>query len=232
MARNYQLEVSSWEEIADVSEWPEPVDKEKWLKDQEEMSKLILDAWHRINREVILKYDPNHLILGDKIFCHGKGHPDWVFEIVGKYVDVLLIQDYEMLKPSHIEELKRYHKLSGKPVINGDASYAFTVEQQEASKGLQVESHAAVGEEYSTYLKGIMNLPFMLGWHNCGYLEQWTGGRLDDTGKQQTGLFDPFGKPRSDALDPIKEANQSALEWHEQAGTTEFVYSNRKDRWD
>jgi hypothetical protein len=30
-----------------------------------------------------------------------------------------------------------------------------------------------------------MNLPFMLGWHNCGYLEQWTGGRLDNTGKQQ-----------------------------------------------
>jgi len=231
-ARNYQLKVSSWDDLATVSEWPEPVDKKKCLKDQEEMSRLILDTWHRINREVILKYDPNHLILGDKIFCHGKGHPDWVFEIVGKYVDVLLIQDYEMLKPSHIEELQRYHKLSGKPVLNGDASYAFTVKEQEASKGLQVESHAAVGEEYSIYLKGIMKLPFMLGWHNCGYLEQWTGGRLDDTGKQQTGLFDPYGNPRTDALDQIKQANINAPKWHENAGTDDIVYSKRKDRWD
>ena len=231
-AKNYGVEMKEWKDIASVSNWPEPVNKEKWLVDQKEMSRAVLDNWHRINREVILKYDPNHLILGDKIFCHGKGHPDWVFETVGKYVDVLLIQDYEMLKPSHVEELKRYHKLSGKPVLNGDASYAFTVKEQQASKGLQVESHAAVGEEYSTYLKGIMNLPFMVGWHNCGYLEQWTGGRLDDTGKQQTGLFDPFGKPRSDALDPIKEANLKAIEWHKNADETKIEYSKRKDRWD
>lgn len=232
VAANYNIELKKWEDIASVSMWPEPNNKEKWLADQEEMNKQILDNWHRINRETILKYDPNHLIFGDKIFCHGTGHPDWVFEIVGKYVDVLLIQDYEMLKPSHIEELKRYHHLSGKPVLNGDASYGFTVKEQKASKGLQVESHAAVGEEYVTYLKGIMNLPFMVGWHNCGYLEQWTGGRVDGTGKEQTGLFDPFGNPRSDALDPIKKANLKAADWHEHAGAAEFEYSKRKDRWD
>ena len=232
VADNYNIEIKNWKDITSVSKWPEPNDKEKWLVDQEEMNKQILDSWHKINRESILKYDPNHLIFGDKIFCHGAGHPDWVFEIVGKYVDVVLIQDYEMLKPSHIKELERYHNLSGKPVLNGDASYAFTVKEQKASKGLQVESHAAVGEEYTTYLKGIMNLPFMVGWHNCGYLEQWTGGRLDDTGKQQTGLFDPFGKPRSDALDSIKKANKEAVLWHESAGDAEFEYSRRKQRWD
>ena len=231
-AANYNVELESWEDISGVSSWPEPNDKTKWLADQAEMNKLILDAWHRINREVILKYDPNHLILGDKIFCHGKGHPDWVFKIVGKYVDVLLIQDYEMFRPSHVEKLKRFHELSGKPVLNGDASYAVTVKEQRASKGLQVESHAAVGEEYSIYLKGIMNLPFMVGWHNCGYLEQWTGGKLDDTGKQQTGLFDPFGNPRMDALGPVKEANLQAIGWHKKAGQVEFEYSEREQRWD
>jgi hypothetical protein len=231
-AQNYNINLSQWDDIANVSEWTEPVNKEKWLKDQEEMNKRIVDMWHKVNRKVIIKYDPNHLILGDKIFCHGKGHPDWIFEIVGKYVDVLLIQDYEMLKASHIEELKRYHSLTGKPVLNGDHSYGFTVEEQLLSKGLQVESHAAVGEEYSTYLKGIMNLPFMLGWHNCGYLEQWTGGRLDDTGKQQTGLFDPYGKPRTDALELINNANRKAISWHENAAKVEFEYSERKQKWD
>jgi hypothetical protein len=231
MAENYNIEITKWEDIALVSKWSEPNNKEKWLADQEEMSKQILENWHKINRESILRYDPNHLIFGDKIFCHGKGHPDWVFEIIGKYVDVLLIQDYEMLKPSHIKELERYHRLSGKPVLNGDASYAVTVKEQRASKGLQVESHAAVGEEYAVYLKGIMNLPFMLGWHNCGYLEQWTGGKLDDTGKQQTGLFDPFGKPRSEALNPIKKANQKAVKWHISAGNETFEYSKRKEQW-
>ena len=230
-ADNYNITLNKWDDIASVCYWPEPNNKEKWLVDQEEMSKQILENWHKINRESILKYDPNHLIFGDKIFCHGKGHPDWVFEIVGKYVDVLLIQDYEMLKPTHIKELERYHSLSGKPVLNGDASYAVTVKEQKASKGLQVESHAAVGEEYAVYLKGIMNLPFMLGWHNCGYLEQWTGSRLDDTGKQQSGLFDPFGNPRSEALNLIKKANQKAVKWHIASGNDVFEYSKRKNKW-
>lgn len=231
VVENYPIQLKSWKDIVSVSEWPEPRNREKWLADQEEMNKRILEMWHKINREVILKYDPNHLILGDKIFCHGPGHPDWVYEIVGKYVDVLLIQDYEAFVPSHVEKLERFHRLSGKPILNGDHAYAFTVKEMVEAKGLPVESHTAVGEEYSIYLKGIMNLPFMVGWHHCGYLEQWKGGNLDDTGKQQSGLFDPFGNPRTDALDPIKKANQEAKSWHKHAGKAEFEYSIRKPRW-
>jgi hypothetical protein len=231
VAENYSIELRKWEDIGNVSKWPEPKNKEKWLADQVEMNKHIIEMWHKINRNVIMKYDPNHLILGDKIFCHGPGHPDWVYEIVGKYVDVLLIQDFEMFTPSHVEKLKKYHHLSGKPVLNGDHAYAFPVKEMEATKGLNVESQTAVGEEYTIYLKGIMNLPFMLGWHNCGYLEQWKGGKLDDTGKQQMGLFDPFGNPRTDALDLIKKANYEANHWHENAGKADFEYSTRKMRW-
>ena len=65
-----------------------------------------------------------------KIFVMEKDTPIGYFKIVGKYVDVLLIQDYEMLNPSHIKELERYHRLSGKPILNGDASYAVTVKEQ------------------------------------------------------------------------------------------------------
>jgi hypothetical protein len=231
VSENYNIELKNWEDIGRVSIWTEPNNKEKWLVDQMEMNKHIVDMWHKTNRDVILKYDPNHLILGDKINCHGNGHPDWVYEIVGKYVDVLLIQDYEFFKPLHVEKLKRFYSLSGKPILSGDHSYAFTVKEMDTAKGLAVESHVAVGEEYNTYLKGIMNLPFMLGWHNCGYLEQWKGGRLDDTGKQQTGLFDPFGNPRTDALELIEKANIEAIPWHENAGKAEFEYSKRKPKW-
>jgi hypothetical protein len=231
VADNYGLDLKKWKDIGTVTKWPEPRNREMWLADQEEMNKRIVDRWHKINRDAILKYDPNHLILGDKIFCHGPGHPDWVYEIVGKYVDVLLIQDFEMFTASHVEKLKKYHRISGKPVLNGDHAYAYPVKEMEAAKGLQVESHSAVGEEYTLYMKGIMNLPFMLGWHNCGYLEQWKGGSLDDTGKQQTGLFDPLGQPRTDATDLIKKANLEAITWHENATKAAFECSIRKMRW-
>ena len=68
----------------------------------------------------------------------------------------------------------------------GDASYAVTVKEQKASKGLQVES-------LQLWEKNILSLHHESYFYNCGYLEQWTGSKLDDTGKQQSGnIFDPF----------------------------------------
>ena len=61
-ADNYNITLNKWDDIASVCYWPEPNNKEKWLVDQEEMSRQILEKWHKINRESILKYDPNHLI--------------------------------------------------------------------------------------------------------------------------------------------------------------------------
>jgi len=227
-AENYLLEITSWEELATISDWKKPKNEEKWQQDQTEMLKQIVGKWHQVNRNAILKYDPNHLILGDKISCHGQGHPDWVYQIVGKYVDVLLIQDYGFFKPLHVKKLERFYKLSGKPILNGDHSYGYTIPgKMTKSKGIQVESLKAIGEEYKTYLKGVMNLPFMIGWLNCGYLEQWKGSKTDNTRKQQTGLFDPYGNPRTEALNIVKEANKEASLWHEKAGKNEFEYSKR-----
>lgn len=228
VSENYMLSAKSWEDLEEISDWNKPKNEEKWQQDQTEMLKRIVREWHHVNRNAILKFDPNHLILGDKISCHGKGHPDWVYEIVGEYVDVLFIQDYEFFKPSHVNKLERYYKLSGKPILNGDHSYGYTVPEMSKAKGLPVEDHHAVGEEYYTYLKGILNMPYMLGWHNCGYIEEWKGSKPDNTGKEQTGFFDPFGKPRMEALNNVKEANENTLIWHEKAGDKDFKYSQRK----
>ena len=56
-------------------------------------------------------------------------------------------------------------------------------------------------------------------------------GKLDNTGKQQSGFFDPFGKPRLEALNPIKKANQKAVKWHNASGNDVFEYSKRMNKW-
>mgnify|MGYP001825417840 FL=1 len=66
-------------------------------------------------------------------------------------------------------------------------------------KGVKVESAEVKGREYATYLRGIMNLPFMVGWQTCGYMETWEG-TSDSTGKQQTECVDPFGESIREAL--------------------------------
>jgi hypothetical protein len=102
---------------------------------------------------------------------------------------------------------------TGLPVMNGDHSFGHPNEHQTQVKGIQVESVEAMGTEYAKYLKGIMSLPWMVGWQHCGYLEMWSG-TTDATGKQQNGFFSPFGEPTMAALQHVKPANDSAVYWH------------------
>ena len=136
----YGVSVTSWQEFSGVTQWSVPKDEEQGAADQLEMNKKITEAWLKTHHDLIRKYDPNHLILGDKISAHGSGQPDWVWEIVKKYVDVALIQDYDFYVPKHEEKLKAIHQKTGKPIINGDHAYGCLRPNMRKHKGLHVES--------------------------------------------------------------------------------------------
>jgi len=221
----YGLEIADWTDFHEVTEWPLPQDAEQGFADQALMNARIVEAYLKAHHDALRKHDPNHLIFGDKI-QNQRPQPDWVWEIVRKYVDVILIQDYDFFTPAHEEKLRHIHDLTGMPIINGDHSYGMLRPNMTAVKGVKVNSAEEKGRQYATYLRGILNLPFMLGWQTCGYLETWEG-TTDATGKQQTGYFDPFGEPIEEALSLAREANAEALGWHEKAGTLENVYSTR-----
>ena len=213
----YDIEVETWDDFAEISEWGLPDDEEQGIGDMTVMSKIITETWLKTHHDLIRKYDPNHLILGDKVSAHGPAQPDWVWELVSKYVDVVLIQDFEFFDEEHEAKLRHIHEKTGKPIINGDHAYATLRPNMRAHKGVPVENLTRVGEEYTRYTRGTMALPFMLGWQYCGYIEQWAGATNDSTGQEQPGFFDPFGEPLVDALVLVKKANESAVSWHEAA---------------
>ncbi len=219
----YQLTVASWDDFYEISKYGLPKNSKKGFADQALMNREIVKAYHKAHHDAVRKYDPNHLILGDKI-QNGRMQPDWIWNTVKNYVDVILIQDYDFFSPEHEKKLKRIYQLTGKPIINGDHSYGAMRPNMHKVKGMYVPSIENKGEQYAVYLKGIMNLPFMLGWQTCGYLETWEG-TSDATGKSQTGYFNPMGKPITAALDHAQKANEHALEWHKNAGNSKVVYS-------
>jgi hypothetical protein len=225
-ANMYGVNASDWSDFGEVTQWGLPKNPEQGFTDQAMMNAKIIEAYHRTHHDAIRKHDPNHLILGDKI-QNARPQPDWVWNIVKKYVDVIVIQDYEFFTPAHEEKLRHIYSVTGKPIINGDHSYGALRPNMQSVKGLRVDSMQTKGQQYATYLKGIINLPFMLGWQTCGYMETWKG-TSDATGKQQTGYFDPFGNPIKEALSQAKDANNQAVKWHEQAGTLDNVYSDKQ----
>ena len=214
--------IDSWEDLAKTTTWPvEPNDIDRVQKDAEVMLTAIAEKWYGLHHELIKKYDPNHLLLGDK---HDVGYdksvdmiPDGVLNAIAKYSDVLVIQYYSFYTDQHNAVLRKLHRKTGLPIINGDHSYAFKTPKHTKIKGLEVNSFEAVADEYQRYLKGTMeDHPYMLGWWYCGYIEQWAPAGTKQLG-QQCGFFSPFGKPNKELLLPAKEANQNAVEWHSKA---------------
>ncbi|MEM9282756.1 MAG: hypothetical protein AAGA96_13090 [Verrucomicrobiota bacterium] len=212
--------INTWDELAAVTEWPvEPDDVSLALKGAEDMFTAIAEEWYRLHHDLIKRYDPNHLIIGDK---HDVGYdktvhmiPDGVLQAIGKYTDVLMIQSYTHYADHHRDMLEELHQKSGLPIINGDHSFSCKNEHQTKTKGIKLETQEAVAEAYQHYMKNIMqNHPYMLGWWHCGYIEQWApaGTHLG----QQCGFFTPFGEPRIDLLPAVKEANENAVKWHQQ----------------
>ena len=222
----YGLAVSSWDDFYGICEYGMPKDEKQGFADQALMNQKIVEAYLKGMHDAIRKHDPNHLILGDKI-QNARMQPDWVWETVKDYVDVILIQDYDFFTPAHEKKLRHIHEVTGKPIINGDHSYGALRPCMTTVKGVNVPTMEDKGKQYAVYLKGIMNLPFMLGWQTCGYLET-CAGTSDATGKCQTGYFDPKGKPILEALIHAQAANEQALKWHQQAGKLNDVYSSLK----
>ena len=219
-AKVYAIDdINSWEDLARVKTWPnKPNDVPRVLKDADDMLTSLAEKWYGLHHELIKKYDPNHLLLGDK---HDVGYhksvdmvPDGVLNAIGKHCDVMMIQYYTFYTDQHNATVRKLHNQTGLPIINGDHSYSFKTPKHTKIKGLEVDSFQAVANEYRRYLKGSMeDHPYMLGWWYCGYIEQWAPAGTKQLG-QQCGFFNPFGEPNLELLTVVKEANENATIWH------------------
>ena len=217
-AEAYGLEAESWSGLAEITEYPPvPADRDAAAKDSHELMSRICETWYSTFHRHIRAADPNHLILGDKLIAKVDNTPDYLFEVLGKYVDVVDVMYYGHFDERQKNKLHEFYAKTGKPILNGDAGFGVKLETMNAVKGIQVASLEEMGEAYAQYLEDIMGLAYMVGWHHCGYMESWRG-HTDQSGKQQGGFFDPFGRPHEEALRHVKPANAMAVQWHESAG--------------
>ncbi len=202
-----------WDSLLNASPFPQPVNVQKATRDGQVFLEMICDKWYRTLVEAVRNYDKEHLILGAKV---GFNLPDWLLKIIGKYFDVISIQWYARYE-EQADKLKYIHEFTGKPILMGDSSFSVIHPQQANSKGVHVDTDEQVGIEYKTYLEKIIQLPFILGWHHCGYMEGWEGLTEKFPGNpicsEQCGFVDPFGKPFA-SIRNVMLANRKAVEWH------------------
>jgi hypothetical protein len=166
---------------------PERLESEAGRKELRELAKLYYQTTH----DAIRRYDPHHLILGDRYEANAP-LPMEVVEEALPYVDILSFQDFR----DPVTHLDEWHRKTGKPVLLADAA------------GVRFKSDTFFkpnnGTWYAETLEALFENPGCIGFHLCGAYQRNKARRR--------GLLDEMENPDQEQVDRMTKANQKIAE--------------------
>lgn len=126
--------------------------------------RLIAREYFRVVGEAQRKYDPGHLVFGDR-FAFNTLVPE-VLEEMLPYVDGIAIQP-----PFHPgfpkEKLDEIHNLTGKPIILCDFAIRFKDGDKDVRNWKLAENSVEAGKAYADYVKAALETDYIVGVFWC-----------------------------------------------------------------
>lgn len=181
-------------------------------RDMEAFFADYLDQFFGTVSRLFRKYDPNHLLLGDRWITttfHNEKVRQTLSEAEGKYMDVISINYYTYkIETDLLNEV--YAMSGGKPILMSEFGYG-TAEQGLAP--LMKNSAANQfqrGMRYRNYVEGVASLPYVVGADVFNYVDQAGMGRYwqGQWGEHyNSGLVNVADHPYKDYLQGVKATN-------------------------
>ena len=208
----------AWKEFYKITDWTNPIDSVKVTADMRSFMGKIAERWYKLHYDAIKKHDQNHLIIGDKSDI--STYQDFLLPALKKYIDVIAIQSYNVWSEDKATTDWLYKEL-GKPLFNGDGSFAFVHPNQSENKvkgwWTGAKNMQDVISMYKAQLEMMMAESYVVGWHHCGMLQQWDGSARGDVPSNENGFMDPFENYYTEWTDIIRKMNSETIELHEEA---------------
>jgi hypothetical protein len=149
--------------------------------------------YYKVTHDAIRRYDKNHLILGDRYEAKA-ALPDEVLLAAKPYVDVLSFQYFDGPEPV-TRDFRRWHDLTGKPILLADASVP----------GRNRNASSEWAQNYAPMIRALRELPCCVGWHLCGaYLTNRA---------RNFGLKDETDRADATLVEAITRANRETASW-------------------
>ncbi len=163
---------------------------------------LVAEKYYKLASEAIRRYDPNHLILGDR-------YPSWYSQSVARasipYVDVVstnYMADWNDGNIAHFY-LDSLHRLTNKPVIVTEYYMAATENRsgnKNSSAGFPVvETQKERAASFRRNLTSFAELPYVVGAHWFQFTDEPAFGRSDGE-DYNMGLVDINDQPYEDLI--------------------------------
>ena len=192
----FYIDCPTWVHVRDINRWKGPLfdpDKLSSPAGRRELTKLATQ-YYQVTHDAIRRYDPHHLILGDRYEINAP-LPAEVVKAAEPFVDVLSFQQFS--PPEKVKtDFEHWRAAVDMPILLADGSGSVT--RRDGSKGQD-------GPRYAKTLEVLRNNPNCVGFHLCGaYLQNRVRKR---------GLRDEQNRPDKEALQHITKANQTTTQW-------------------
>ncbi|MBB6732398.1 S-layer homology domain-containing protein [Cohnella zeiphila] len=198
----------------DLPEAELPVNTSQSWKDMDTFFRYYLDTFFGTVSRIYRKYDPNHLLLGDRWITtafHNAKFRDVLAEVEGKYSDVISMNYYSYkIETDLLKDV--YAKSGGKPILMSEFGYG-TAEQGLAP----LLPNAAVnqfqrGMRYRNYVEGVASLGYVVGADWYSYVDQASMGRYwqgigEWAEHYNSGLLNDADRPYKDFLTGVMQSN-------------------------
>jgi hypothetical protein len=156
--------------------------------------------YYRTTREAIRRYDPHHLILGDRYEANA-ALPEEIVRAALPFVDVLSFQCFG--GPERVRQrLAPWAKLTGHPVLLCDAA---TYREPHAKGYPPKEDRFIDPVGYREMIGVLRSIPEAVGLHLCGAYVR--------SSIRRSGLIGPDETPDVTAIEGIRMANTATAAW-------------------
>lgn len=192
----FYIDCPTWVHVRKYNTWKGPLFDPKELETEAGRTRLFEMAtqYYKVTHDAIHRYDPHHLILGDRYEAKAP-LPVEVVKAAKPYVDVLSFQHFG--KPDQVkQDFETWYEQTGMPILLADG--AGSRPRPDGTRGND-------GEHYAKVLEVLRSNPGCVGFHLCGaYLQNRVRNR---------GLRNENNEPDMEAIRLITKANQEAAEW-------------------
>ncbi|MDZ4850913.1 MAG: agarase [Pirellulaceae bacterium] len=192
----FYIDCPTWVHTRKENTWKGPLFDPEKLKSPDGQRELfeLATKYYQVTHDAIRRYDPHHLILGDRFEINAP-LPVEVVRAAKAYVDVLSFQQFS--EPEKVRvDFEHWRQTIDMPILLADGAGSRT--RSDGSKGQD-------GRRYARTLEVLRANPACIGFHLCG---AYLTNRV-----RQRGLRDENDVPDQEAIALIKAANHETKRW-------------------
>lgn len=216
--RELKTEYKSFDELLNYT--GELPSTEVFNEARREFARRYAERYFSVITGEIRKVDPNHLILGVRFAVSPFIRPpEVVFEVAGKYVDVISLNLYNF-QVAPKDYLDRIHELSGKPIMITEFSFRAMDSGLPNTKGagITVQTQKERAEYTKRFIESLMELPYVVGYHWFKYADEPKEGRWDGENSNY-GLVNIEDEPYEEMVVMFSELNRNVEKLHSEGKT-------------